>query len=182
MGQATQDDALLVRYLLGELTPEEQALVEARYLADSEFHDELRAVERDLIDQYVRGELADTAAFESRFLTSPSRRQKVEFARALAKTKPPGRHVAQSTWLPVAAAVAIAVGAALLAPGRRGQAPGPSQPTQGTAPEPSTAPTPAPGPRAAQPRVARLVLEPTLARGSAETPSVTIQGVDDVRL
>jgi len=61
--------------------------VEDRAFADREFLDALEAAEADLIDAWVRGELSpsERRAFERRFLTSPQRRNKVEFARALAK-------------------------------------------------------------------------------------------------
>jgi hypothetical protein len=47
----------------------------------------LEAAEADLIDAYVRGGLSpsERRAFERRFLASPQRRTKVEFARALSK-------------------------------------------------------------------------------------------------
>ena len=81
------DEIVLVRYLLAGLTEEEQVQVEDRAFADSEYLCALESVEADLIDAYVRGELseADRRGFERRFLTSPARRSKVEFARALAK-------------------------------------------------------------------------------------------------
>jgi len=80
------DDALLVRYLLGELSESEQVAVEDRAFAESEYLGALEAAEADLIDTYVRGGLleSDRRAFEHRFLNSPNRRRKVEFARALA--------------------------------------------------------------------------------------------------
>src|SRR6185295_9695024 len=45
----------------------------------------ITAVENDLIDEYVRGELsaADRERFETRFLASAERRKRVEFAKAL---------------------------------------------------------------------------------------------------
>src|ERR1700686_3525838 len=81
------DEILLVRYLLGNLTEEEQAQVEDRAFADTDYRDALEAVEADLIDAYVRGGLSpsERREFERRFLTSPGRRSKVEFARALAR-------------------------------------------------------------------------------------------------
>jgi anti-sigma factor RsiW len=80
------DEMLLVRYLLGELPEEEQVQVEDRAFSDPEYLGALEAAEADLIDAWVRGELpaAQRRGFENRFLTSPQRRQKVEFARALA--------------------------------------------------------------------------------------------------
>jgi hypothetical protein len=79
----TNDEERLIAYLLGHLDAEEQAQIEERYLSDPGFHDELEAVERDLIDRYVRGELSDPEPFEKRYLSSPRRLQRVEFARTL---------------------------------------------------------------------------------------------------
>src|SRR5262245_30680755 len=81
------DELLLARYLLGNLTEDEQIRVEDRAFADPDYMGALNAAEADLIDDYVKGELAqgDRLAFESRFLTSPQRRKKVEFAQALAR-------------------------------------------------------------------------------------------------
>jgi hypothetical protein len=86
MTEIPPGDRRLTRYLLGEADAEEQAEIELRALDDSAFHDELRAAERDLIDRYVHGELSDPAAFEQRFLSSPQRRERVEFARALKRS------------------------------------------------------------------------------------------------
>jgi hypothetical protein len=101
------DELLLARYLLGNLTEEEQVQVEDRAFADRDYMGALNAVEADLIDDYVSGELAqaDRRAFESRFLTSPQRRSKVEFAQALAKVTAEAEPVASrvpqrpTTWL-----------------------------------------------------------------------------------
>jgi hypothetical protein len=74
--------------------------VEDRAIADAEYLGALQAVEADLIDAYVRGELSasDRHRFELRFLTSPNRRSKVDFARALAtvasESQPGGRRLA----------------------------------------------------------------------------------------
>ena len=80
------DELLLVKYLLGNLTEDEEVRVEDRAFADPEYLGALQGAETDLIDAYVRGELAqaERRAFERRFLTSPERRGKVEFARTLA--------------------------------------------------------------------------------------------------
>src|SRR3954451_7698066 len=80
------DELLLVKYLLGKLTEEEQVQVEDRAFADRHYMAALDAAEADLIDGFVSGDLAggDRRAFEQRFLTSPQRRSKVEFAQALA--------------------------------------------------------------------------------------------------
>jgi hypothetical protein len=81
------DESVLVNYLLGKLTEEEQVRVEDRAFADRECLLAIDAAEADLIDAYVSGDLSrgDRRAFEQRFLTSPQRRSKVEFAQALAR-------------------------------------------------------------------------------------------------
>lgn len=81
------DEVLLVQYLLGNLSETEQVQVEDRAFSDADYLGALEAAEADLIDAYVCGGLSQTErrAFERQFLTSPSRRSKVEFARALAR-------------------------------------------------------------------------------------------------
>jgi hypothetical protein len=81
------DDKLMVQYLLGNLPEEEQVRIEDRAFSDSEYMDALEATEADLIDAYVRDELSQSErrGFERRFLTSPQRCRKVEFARDLAR-------------------------------------------------------------------------------------------------
>lgn len=75
----------LVGYLLGRLTEEEQERVENFYFGDAENLELLAAVEDELIDSYVRGELGplERERFEDFFLRSPERRERVENARAL---------------------------------------------------------------------------------------------------
>ena len=86
MRSQRSDETWHVKYLLGNLTEDEQVEVEDRAFADADYLSALEATEADLIDAYVRGELSqsDRRSFEFRFLTSPERRRKVEFARALA--------------------------------------------------------------------------------------------------
>lgn len=80
------DDTLLTRYLLGNLPEEDQVQIEDRAFSDPEYLAAIEDAEADLIDSYVRGELAgaDRRQFERMFLASARRRSKVEFARALA--------------------------------------------------------------------------------------------------
>lgn len=87
MPSRRDDEALLIPFLLGILPEEEQIQVEDRAFADPEYRNAVDAAEADLIDAFVRGELspADRRAFEGRFLNSPIRVRKIEFARALAR-------------------------------------------------------------------------------------------------
>jgi len=82
---ANLNEELIARYLLGNLTEEQQVEIEDRAFSDKEYLASITSVENDLIDEYVRGELsaAERQRFESRFLASAERRKRVEFARAL---------------------------------------------------------------------------------------------------
>jgi hypothetical protein len=75
----------MVQYLLGQLAEQQQAELEARYLADDACFEELLAIEDELRDGYARGELSgrDREAFERRLLATPQQRQTQEFARSL---------------------------------------------------------------------------------------------------
>jgi hypothetical protein len=79
------DDQVLVRYLLGSLPEEEAERLDELSIADDAFVWHLSAVENDLVDAYVRGELSgpDLAQFRQSYLSSPNRLQKVDFAEAL---------------------------------------------------------------------------------------------------
>ena len=78
-------DELIARYLLGDLTEEQQIEIEDRAFRDQEYQQNITAVENDLIDEYVRRELPETQRrqFEHLFLTSADRRRRIDFARAL---------------------------------------------------------------------------------------------------
>ena len=82
---SVDNEKLIARYLLGELPEEQQVEIEDRAFSDKEYLASITAVENDLIDEYVRGELsgAERQLFESRFLASAERRKRVEFAKAL---------------------------------------------------------------------------------------------------
>lgn len=87
MENKASDEDFIVRYLLGDLPEREELQVEDRAFSDSQYMQDILAVESDLIDEYVRGGLSERERrqFESRFTASHERRQKVEFARALSK-------------------------------------------------------------------------------------------------
>jgi hypothetical protein len=72
------------QYLLGNLPPKNLAELEVRLLADKAFYEELLAAEDELIDEYLTDGLsrAERDSFESHFLITPKRRQKLSFSRA----------------------------------------------------------------------------------------------------
>ena len=78
-------DDLIVQYLLGELSENQQVELEDRAFEDPVLLSNITAVEHDLIDEYVAGLLRGERRerFESHFLASAERREKVAFARAL---------------------------------------------------------------------------------------------------
>ncbi len=86
MSDEPSAEALLVRYLLGDLPEAEQVEIEELAFRDQQFMQTIQAVESDLIDEYVRGGLSDCERrqFEGRFLASLEQARKVEFAKALA--------------------------------------------------------------------------------------------------
>jgi hypothetical protein len=83
--QDTEYEEILVRYLLGQMTEEEQQQVEERYIGHDEFFERLLVVEDELIDRYVRDQLSDQERehFERYFLSTPTRRKRMEFAETL---------------------------------------------------------------------------------------------------
>ena len=78
-------DAVLLRYLLGALPVDEAEPVEEASVVDEDFAARLNAMEHDLVDSYVRGELEgpNLARFQTWYLSSPLRVQKVEAARTI---------------------------------------------------------------------------------------------------
>jgi outer membrane murein-binding lipoprotein Lpp len=82
------DDGLVIQYLLGAMPEAEAVRLDELSIADDEFATRLVSVENDLVDAYVRGQLAgaDLERFRSHYLLSPVRREKVRFAEALAST------------------------------------------------------------------------------------------------
>src|SRR5262249_37768703 len=100
MATDLNNEKLISRYLLGELSKEQQVEIEDRAFADKEYLASITAVENDLIDEYVRHELsaADRRKFESRFLASAERRKRVEFAKALAQVAPVAEKTAIHQW------------------------------------------------------------------------------------
>jgi hypothetical protein len=76
-------DQLITQYLLGSLSSEETERLDELSLTDDEFATRLQVVEDELVDAYVGGELTGQTLqqFDSFYLASPRRRERVKFAR-----------------------------------------------------------------------------------------------------
>lgn len=77
-----EQEALMVRYLLGLATEEERTQVEERYFSESEYFDQMLALEDSLIDDFVTGRMPaeQQSAFSESFRF---RADDIRFARAL---------------------------------------------------------------------------------------------------
>ena len=78
-------DATLIRYLLGQADREDEERFDELSVTDPAFAERLRAIEHDLADAYVRGELSasDRERWEMRYLSSPHGRGDRAVAQAL---------------------------------------------------------------------------------------------------
>ena len=85
MKNPLEEELLLKRFLLGELSQSEQSEVEERLFADPQYFSQFRAAEDELIDEYLYGDLdrSEQERFEKHFVTTPERRESLKVARAL---------------------------------------------------------------------------------------------------
>jgi hypothetical protein len=82
--ESMNDEQKISNYLLGALPETEAERLDELSVANDEFAARMRVVENDLVDAYVKGELSGKTLkrFESHYLASPMRREKVRFAQA----------------------------------------------------------------------------------------------------
>lgn len=82
MNEKTYNNQVITAYLLGSLPEAETERFDELSFTDDRFADDLKTTENDLIDAYVQGELKNPMLekFESYYLVSPVRREKVKFA------------------------------------------------------------------------------------------------------
>lgn len=87
---AIEDSAMIFRYLLQDVTPDEQEEIERRYFRDPDYLALIEASEGDLIDAYLRQELsrAHQRLFEDNFLCTRARRERLKMAEALHRHLP----------------------------------------------------------------------------------------------
>jgi anti-sigma factor RsiW len=87
----SEQDELITRYLLGEMSGEDESRFESRYFDDDSLFEQLTAIEDELIHAYARGELAprERSLFEARYLASERGRERIAFARELSRALAP---------------------------------------------------------------------------------------------
>src|SRR5215475_441385 len=83
----TKDEAVLRKYLLGDMSPEEQEEIELWLMSHEDAYCLLEAAEDDLIDDSLAGRLQrhEIHKFNTYFLTASERQQKLRFSRSFRK-------------------------------------------------------------------------------------------------
>jgi hypothetical protein len=182
MAMATPTDVALVRYLLGMADREDEERFDELSVADAAFAERLRAIEHDLADAYVRGELSpsDRERWEARYLASPHGRDDLALAESLAAREVRETPARRRSWIPWGVAAAAVLFVTAIA-GYLVTHQAPAAPTVARQPEQP----PVTKPAEAQPPVAQVValtLAPSL-RSLDEPATLTIpRGTTDVKL
>ncbi|HWM93800.1 MAG TPA: hypothetical protein VN493_23780 [Thermoanaerobaculia bacterium] len=180
------DDELLRRYLLGELSEEDVNRLEARLIQDDELFEEAEALEADLLDDHAQGLLSapQRARIERHLASSFQTRSQLALARglgAVARERQPGRTILTGPWgrkdlsrpsvraLAAAAMLAIAIGSTWIATQVIQQ---PEEQIAGETPAPPIPPSSAPAPTLpAETPEPVLITEETAEQVAEEEPS-----------
>jgi hypothetical protein len=177
---------LLPRYLLGELSSEEIAEIDEKYLFDDTFADALEEARRDLLDSLAAGELraserrrveqwlAQMPQYEEALSVARALYGKQERSRAAERKVPTG--VRRPLWIWAAATVVVCVATLTIFVKRQNNVTSPQMPqTSGTMPAPSTvSPTPRHG--APDDLAFVVLLSPEVSRGAEGPLSFAIPG------
>jgi hypothetical protein len=80
-----EEQRLVRRYLLGDLTAEEQEQLEEHFMTNSEYREKVLLIEEELIQDYLAHKLSDEERerFDEHFLSTPQQIQKLGIAKAL---------------------------------------------------------------------------------------------------
>jgi hypothetical protein len=100
------DRGQLIRYLLHQMPEDERAALAEQWFTGPELHEALELVEAELLDAYVRGELAvdQRRQVEEHLMGSDSQRSKLAFARALQAVLPARSRARRVRWFGLTAA------------------------------------------------------------------------------
>ena len=85
MPVTNNQESVIRRYLLGQLSDDDQELVEQRLLMEDDFFEELEIGKDELVDEYFHGQLleADSLWFEQNYLASSEGKRRLGFSKAL---------------------------------------------------------------------------------------------------
>jgi len=102
---------VMKNYLLGMLPEEEASAIEDRYFAEPEFFDRIRAMEMDLICEFLDGRLTadEREHFNRRCLQAPSFQKLVDEVRVRREAEVIVPQPRSMVWIPVAAAVLLCI-------------------------------------------------------------------------
>jgi hypothetical protein len=83
--QTFGSDQTIIKYLLNEMPPGDQERFEEAYFSDGNLFEQVQALEEELIEDYVKGNLSshESRLFEDHYLASDERSARVEAARQL---------------------------------------------------------------------------------------------------
>jgi hypothetical protein len=98
MSDPTKEQLKIRKYLLGQLTEAECETVEELFLTDPNFREETLIVEEDLLDEYLTKSMAaeDSAQFQSYYLATRQKQEKLMVAMALARYYAPESQQSQN--------------------------------------------------------------------------------------
>jgi hypothetical protein len=195
---ATDDDARLRQYLLGELSDEQNAALEEEYFENDAILDRVSVAEDELIESYLSGRLPppDRERFDRHYLAAPNHRSRVAIAREVRRAAAEHRRatsrrandgerrpsfvhavLAWPRWLTVvagAALLSIAIGGVWVVRTRPGSSTlGPSG-TPVAVPGSTATDRNPPAPPRRPPIVVAATLSPAGVRGRDEATTVTI--------
>ena len=181
LNSSTDFRKLLPRYLVGELSPEQTAEIDEKYLFDDFFADALEEARLDLLDSLAAGELSanERSRVERALAQIPQYEGALRVARALRakqeESRPAHRQVRRTYWIWATAAVVLCVATLVIFVKRQTSVTSPQMPqTSGTIPAPSTvSPTQQDG---AQELAFVVLLSPEVSRGTDAHSSFAIPG------
>lgn len=80
-----ENEKMIKRFLFDEMSDEKRFEFEERFITDAGLFEEIKVVEDELIEKYVRGwmDSAEGSKFEKHFLTTKKRRMRVELSRKM---------------------------------------------------------------------------------------------------
>jgi predicted ribosome quality control (RQC) complex YloA/Tae2 family protein len=103
--QKTQQEDLMVSYLLGDLPEEEQIQIEERFFTNDDYFEQVCSVEDALVDDYAQESLTESerGKVERLLLASPRQAREIKFVRELIRhvSETPSEELPEPNFIPV---------------------------------------------------------------------------------